>query len=128
MILKPEAEDASLGIDQSSVAESPEAIIEGVARLRVTHGGDVLIEAYLAGREFNVGVLAMPAPVALPVAEIVYAVPVGSWPILTYAAKWQVGSAEDLDSRPHCPAEVEPVLADRLAGLAVDAFRVTGVS
>ena len=39
--------------------------------------GDVLIEAYLPGREFNVGVLALPEPEALPVAEIVYDVPDG---------------------------------------------------
>jgi D-alanine-D-alanine ligase len=125
-ILKPEAEDASLGIDQSSVADSPEAIVEGVARLRVSHGGDVLIEAYLPGREFNVGVLALPDPVALPLAEILYRVPAGSWPILTYAAKWAPGSAEDLASLPLCPAEVEPGLADRISRLAIEAFRVTG--
>jgi D-alanine-D-alanine ligase len=126
VILKPEAEDASLGIDQSSVARTAEAIVEGVARLRVSHGRDVLIEAYLPGREFNVGVLALPEPEALPVAEIVYQVPEGSWPILTYASKWHEGSPEDLASRPRCPAEIESGLADRLAALAVEAFRVTG--
>ena len=125
-IVKPEAEDASLGIDQSSVAESPEAIVEAVARLRVGHGGDVLIEAYLPGREFNVGLLALPEPEALPVAEIIYDVPAGSWPILTYAAKWAEGSAEDLASGPRCPAEIEPGLAESLSSLAVEAFRATG--
>ncbi len=125
-IVKPEAEDASLGIDQGSVVESPEEIVEGVARLRVRHGGAVLIEAYLPGREFNVGVLALPEPEALPVAEIAYDVPAGAWPILTYDAKWAVGSAADLASPPRCPADVDPPLADRLARLAVEAFRATG--
>jgi D-alanine-D-alanine ligase len=125
-IVKPEAEDASLGIDQRSVAGSPEAIVEGVARLRASHRGAVLIEAYLAGREFNVGVLALPEPRALPVAEILYGVPPGAWPILTYDAKWAEGSAADLASRPRCPAEIGPELAGELARLAVDAFRVTG--
>ena len=126
VILKPEAEDASLGIDQQSVARTPEAIVEGVARLRVSHGADVLIEAYLPGREFNVGLLAMPEPEACPVAEIIYNVAEGLWPILTYAAKWAEGSLEDLASRPRCPAEVEPNLARSLASLAVEAFRATG--
>lgn len=125
-ILKPEAEDASLGIDQLSVAGTAEAIVEGVARLRVSHGRDVLIEAYLPGREFNVGILELPEPEALPIAEIVYDVPQGAWPILTYAAKWHEGSVEDLATRPQCPAEVEPGLADRLSSLAVEAFRATG--
>jgi D-alanine-D-alanine ligase len=126
VILKPEAEDASLGIDQSSVAGTAEAIVEGVARLRVSHGRDVLIEAYLPGREFNVGILESPEPEALPIAEILYDVPDGSWPILTYAAKWDEGSPEDLASRPRCPAEVDPDLARLLGSLAVEAFRATG--
>ena len=126
VIVKPEAEDASLGIDQQSVARTPEAIVEAVARLRVAHIGDVLFEAYLPGREFNVGVLGLPEPESLPIAEILYNVPDGSWPILTYAAKWHVGSPEDLATRPVCPADVEPSLAATLGSMAVEAFRATG--
>jgi D-alanine-D-alanine ligase len=126
VLLKPEAEDASLGIDQASVVRTAEAIVEGVARLRVRYGRDVLIESYLPGREFNVGVLALFEPKALPIAEILYQTPAGAWPILTYAAKWDVGSAEDRNTRPQCPAEIEPALAENLAELAVEAFRATG--
>jgi len=126
VLLKPEAEDASLGIDQSSVVQFAEGMVEGVAQLRVRHGRDVLIESYLPGREFNVGVLALPEPEALPIAEIVYQSPPGSWPILTYAAKWDEGSLEDRNSQPVCPAEVEPSLGARLADLAVEAFQATG--
>ena len=125
-LVKPEAEDASLGIDQRSVVESPEALAQAIERLRARHPGALLIEAYLPGREFNVGVLALPEPEALPIAEIIYKPPEGSWPILTYAAKWAEGSADDLASRPRCPAEVDEELAARLAGLAVAAFRATG--
>ena len=76
VIVKPEAEDASLGIDQLSVLENGRGdLVEVVARVRLDFGGDVLIEAYLPGREFNVGVLGLPEPIALPVAEIVYDVP-----------------------------------------------------
>lgn len=125
-IVKPEAEDASLGIDQASVAGSSKEIVANVARLRVRLGGDALIEAYLPGREFNVGVLALPDPESLPVAEIVYDVPEGSWPILTYDAKWAIGSDADLASPARCPAEVAPDLTGRLGTLAVAAFRATG--
>ncbi len=125
-IVKPEAEDASLGIDQGSVVESPEGLAQALARLESSHGGDALIEAYLPGREFNVGVLALPEPEALPVAEIAYDVPAGSWPILTYDAKWAVGSAADLASPAVCPADLRPELASSLAELAVEAFRATG--
>ena len=97
-----------------------------VARVRAAYGPRVLVEAYLPGREFNVGVLALPEPEPLPVAEIVYDRPPGCWPILTYAAKWAPGSAEDLSSPALCPAQVEPALAERLGRLALPALRATG--
>ena len=126
VIVKPEAEDASLGIDQGSVVESAEELDDAVARLRAKHKGDILVEAYLPGREFSVGVIALPDPEALPVAEIVYEMPPGSWPILTYDAKWAPGSAEDRASVPRCPALIDRNLADELAGLALGAFRSIG--
>jgi D-alanine-D-alanine ligase len=126
VIVKPESEDASLGIDQGSVVSSAEGMVEGVARLRTSHGPEVLVETFLPGREFNVGVLDLKTPQALPVAEVVYAPRAKVWPILTYAAKWERGSADDLASPILCPAEVAPALEDRLRALAVEAFRVTG--
>ena len=47
------------------------------------------------------------ATACCPVAEIDFTgMPEGNWPILTYAAKWHTGSAEDLGSVPVCPAPV----------------------
>jgi len=125
-IVKPEAEDASLGIEQGSVVEAAEELEQAVKRLRASYPGAVLIEAYLPGREFNIGMLALPDPAALPIAEIVYDVPADTWPILTYDAKWAAGSLADRSSVPHCPAEVAPTLAAELAELAVAAFRAIG--
>ena len=125
VIVKPDREDGSLGIDQGSVVEAADDLVDAVDRLRATHRGDVLIEAYLPGREFNVGILGLPDPEALPVAEIVYDPAEDRWPILTYDAKWAAGSADDLASLPHCPAEIDPELAVDLARLAVAACRAT---
>ena len=125
-IVKPDAEDASLGIGQASVVEGPDDLADAVDRLRASHPGDVLVEAYLPGREFNVGLLGLPELAALPVAEIVYDLPGDQWPILTYDAKWAEGSPADLGSVPECPADIPPALATELAALAVAAGRITG--
>lgn len=126
VFVKPEAEDASLGIDQGSVMSSVGSAAGRVAHLQRAHGGAVLIEAYLPGPEYNVGVLATPEPRPLPVAEVVFARRPGLWPILTYAGKWDEGSAEDLASPVVCPAPVGVELAARLGSLALGAFRATG--
>lgn len=125
-LVKPDTEDGSLGIEQSSVVADPAAAVERVARIHAAYGCPALVEAYLPGPEFNVGVLALPEPEALPVAEVVFRPTVGTWPILTYAAKWSVGSAEDLASPIRCPAQIDSALAARLGRLAVAAFEATG--
>ncbi|MBV8609531.1 MAG: D-alanine--D-alanine ligase [Singulisphaera sp.] len=126
VVVKPDAEDGSLGIDQGSVVIERQALRDRVGRLREAYGGSVLLEAYLPGPEYHIGVLALPKPVPLPVAQVVFAPRPGSWPILTYAAKWAPGSDDDLSSPIRCPARVDGGLAEELCRLAVGAFRATG--
>jgi D-alanine-D-alanine ligase len=126
VIVKPDGEDASLGIDQRSVAVDPEALDRQVARLRSEYGGRVLVETYLAGREFNVGVLDLGGPEALPVSEVAYEPLPGAWPILCYESKWITGSPADLATPILCPAAIDADLSARLRRLAVAAFVATG--
>jgi D-alanine-D-alanine ligase len=125
VVVKPDGEDGSLGIDQGSVVSDHVALAERVRGLWERYGGPVLVEEYLPGPEFNVGVVALPKPAALPVAQVVYADVPGRWPILTYRAKWDEGSPEDLATPVVCPAPIEPELSGRLGALAVSAFRAT---
>jgi D-alanine-D-alanine ligase len=126
VIVKPESEDASLGLDRGSVVDSIEALAVQVAKVQASHGPNALVEAYLPGPEYNVGVLALPEPEALPVAEVLYQSAAGPFPILTYTAKWAVGSEQDLASPVRCPAEIDAGLAGLLGRLAVSAFQATG--
>lgn len=125
-IVKPDAEDGSLGIDQGSVVLDWHEARDRVSWIHATYGGSALLEAYLPGAEYNVGVLALPEPEALPVAEVVYEPRGGAWPILTYDAKWSVGSVEDRASPVVCPARLERELAETMARLAISAFKATG--
>lgn len=126
VIVKPDAEDASLGIHQSSVVETQEDVADRVDRLRREYGGPVLIESYLPGTEFNVGLLALPEVEALPLSQVIYDSTTGLRPVLTYAAKWDPSSVEDRGSVIVCPAEVGADLAVAVASAAVRAFQVTG--
>jgi D-alanine-D-alanine ligase len=119
-IIKPAAEDASAGLDRSSVCSDRRALRAKVAAM-TEQFDEVLVQQYVAGREFNVGVVGTRT---LPVAEIDFTgMPEGSWPILTYAAKWHVGSPEDVGSVPVCPAPISQRLADRLTRVAEAAWR-----
>ncbi|MGH7539326.1 MAG: D-alanine--D-alanine ligase family protein [Gemmatimonadales bacterium] len=119
-IVKPAAEDASAGLDKYSVVTDRKALRAKLA-VMTEQFDEVLVQRYIPGREFNVGFVGRRV---LPVAEIDFTgMPEGSWPILTYAAKWHIGSAEDLGSVPICPAQVSQRLADRLTRVADLAWR-----
>lgn len=126
VIVKPAGEDGSLGIDQGSVVGPGEDLEARIARVRSAYGPAVLVEAYLPGPEYNVGLAGLPDWVALPVAEVIFDPKPGDWPILTYAAKWDAGGLEDLATRPRCPARIDVGLAEELGRLAVLAARATG--
>jgi D-alanine-D-alanine ligase len=125
LFVKPAAEDASLGISQASVVADWPAFERQVEH--VSQYGNVLVEPYIDGREFNIGVIALPELECLPLAEIEFRA--GSdlrWPIVTYEGKWAAGSPADRSTPVRCPADVDGALADRIRETALAAFRVTG--
>jgi len=122
VIVKPALQDGSVGIDQGSVVSSAAALTRRAEELLHAYPGPVLVEEFIDGREFNAAVVTVPRPQALPLSEIVFHREGNRWPIVTYEAKWRTGSAEDLATRPVCPAEVTSALAERLQELAWRAF------
>ncbi len=125
-IVKPAHEDASLGIGPDSVVDNPAALEAQIARI-AERFGPVLVEQFIAGREFNVAIVEHGGLRALPLAEIEFAAEVaGGWGIVTYEAKWSPGSADDVGTPVRCPARVEPALAKRLEQLALAAWRACG--
>jgi D-alanine-D-alanine ligase len=126
LFIKPATEDASLGIDQQSVIENWEQLPTRVAQLQERYG-DVLVEQFLDGREFNVGVIALPVAQTLPIAEIDFQTGKNfRWPIVTYDSKWTERSAGYEATPVRCPAEVDEALAARLRGVSLAAFGATG--
>jgi D-alanine-D-alanine ligase len=87
VFIKPAREDASLGISFASVTCDWAALKEQIIQTHRKYG-TALAERYIAGREFNVGIVEMPELSALPLAEIEFrSGPEATWPILTYAGK-----------------------------------------
>jgi len=119
VIVKPSGEDASVGIDGGAVCTTRKALRDRLTRI-LEQWNEVLVQEYVPGREVNVGFVGREM---LPLSEIVFdRMPEGSWPIVTYAAKWVTGSAEDLGTQPVCPARLVPELARRVTQAAKQAW------
>ena len=127
VIVKPNREDASLGIVPESVCSDIESVRKQVQWILDVHDQPALVEAYIEGREFNVAVFDDAKPEALPVSEIDFSqMPEGQPRILSYEAKWLADGVLYQASPPICPAPVDDDLKARLQETAVKAFQVVG--
>ncbi|HWB10003.1 MAG TPA: hypothetical protein VG826_12295 [Pirellulales bacterium] len=121
LIVKPAHEDGSLGIGPESIVSDLPALERQILSVQERYG-DVLVEQYIEGREFSAGVLALPQPQVLPLAEIEFIA--GIAPIVSYDAKWTREAPEYGGTPARCPADVSPALADEIRRVVLAAFRL----
>jgi D-alanine-D-alanine ligase len=127
VIVKPATQDASVGLDQGSVVTGQGQLQQRVAYLLRHYGPPVLVEEFIRGREFNVGLIEAPELRTLPISEILFTDQAPDyWPIVTYDAKWKPGTRDYEATPPLYPATVTPRLAERVNTLAKQAFRLLG--
>ena len=127
VIVKPAGQDASIGLDQGSVVDDLDRLNERIELLLKNYGAPVLVEQFVPGREFNVGVIECPGLTVLPISEILFVDkdPL-YWPIVTYDAKWAPGTRDYEATPPLYPARVSPRLKARVENLAREAFLLLG--
>ncbi|HYC92291.1 MAG TPA: D-alanine--D-alanine ligase [Thermoanaerobaculia bacterium] len=70
VIVKPASEDASKGIDATSVVNSVKELLEKIAYVHEEFDSAVLLEEYIEGREIYAAVLGNDRPEALPLVEL----------------------------------------------------------
>lgn len=122
LILKPVAEGSSKGIQEKSVVHD-EAELRRLAGLLIDkYAQPVLVEQFLTGREFTVGLLGNGRPRVLPPMEIVFQDPNNKTPIYTFAHK----QAFNDEVRYDVPAKLEPALAKEIERVSRLAFAALG--
>jgi len=123
LIVKPNAEDASLGIHPESVARDQESLQKQVQKVLDVYEQPALVEAFIEGREFNVAILDNSKPEALPVSEIDFTkMPEGQTHILCYQAKWLTDDILYTTTPPVCPAPIDDAQKMKLQETAIKAF------
>lgn len=122
-IVKPAAEDASLGVEQRSVVRNMRALTARVDSM-LACWDELIVQRYVDGREVNVGLL---GNTVLPISEIDFSgMPRGRWRIVTYQSKWNEGSVEDLGAQSRCPARLTTKTANHVRRLALRAWSLVG--
>jgi D-alanine-D-alanine ligase len=128
-IVKSATEHASLGLTAANVIAGAAVARALIDERRAAFGGEWFAEAYVEGREFNVGVLEVNgAPLCLPIAEIRFTGDAGGPQVVGYDAKWLEDSAA-YSTTPRVFPEDEPGLLDELRRLSLacwELFRLDG--
>ena len=133
LIVKPPQEDASIGITSGSLVTDLRELLSKIDELQSEFGTPVLLEEFIDGREFYVGVLGNVKARALPVMELDFSrMPAGAPRIASWEAKWGADgsgagpeaekSAEFAGTRSVFPTDLDEDLVERLQTTAVDAF------
>lgn len=126
LIVKPIAEDGSIGLNESAVVHTLASLRERVAYVAEVYRQAALVESFVAGREFNVALLGDP-PEVLPLAEIDFrdfSDPYAR--IVSFEAKWDDRSFEYHHTPAICPADLPSNLAHKIQSAALRAWHVIG--
>jgi D-alanine-D-alanine ligase len=127
LIVKPAAQDGSVGVEQASVVTDLDALNSRVTHLLRSYGPPALVEEFIPGRELTMALVEMPDLRVLPMTEVVFLNDKpGYWPILSYDAKWSKESVEYNITDYRFGAEIDPQLSARMEEAARQAFRLLG--
>jgi D-alanine-D-alanine ligase len=127
VILKPRCQDASIGIDQESIAVHAKQLLLKLPEFHARYG-PLLVEEYLSGREFNISLVGYPSPKVMPLAEIDFSsLPVDLYPIVGYRAKWDTDSPEYQQTKRLFPHDLSTHLQRTMRRTARECFQLFGL-
>jgi D-alanine-D-alanine ligase len=130
LIVKPVAEDASIGIDARAVVHDEAATEERVRFIWAEFNQPAIVEEFIDGRELNIALLADSTGEleTLPVSEVIFeALPPGTPRVVSYDAKWVTDSVAYAATPTRCPAALDAVTAERVCQIAKSTARVVGL-
>jgi D-alanine-D-alanine ligase len=127
LFVKPVAMDASIGVGRRSLVRDAGELMKQVVAIHQEFGDDALVEEYIEGREFYVGVLGNHDAQALPPIEADFSgLPDGAPRIYDQNAKWEPDSKEYRGTTTAI-AEIPDELRARLHKVSLDAYRALRV-
>lgn len=122
LIVKPVAEGSSKGVLSKSVCNSEAEVREVVKEMVTKYQQPALVEEYIAGREFTVGLLGERRPKVLPPMEIVFLDKEERTPVYSFQHKldWSERIRYDV------PAKLDPAQLEKLKAAGRAAFMALG--
>lgn len=123
-MVKPAGQHCSFGVSRASVVESQAELARQIRRMEKEFGGKALVEPFINGREFHVGVWGNRKPKTLPLTELDYSRYTDIHDRLyTFESKFNPQSEGWTGIGWMCPAPADPELTQQIQDVAIMAYR-----
>lgn len=119
LLVKPEHEGSSLGITDESLVHDEVALRNEISEVFRIFNQPALVEEFIIGREFTIGVLGNEDLEVMPIQEIIYDTTDGKG-FMTVDIK----ARDAIEVK--CPADLETELAEKIKNYAAKAYKVLG--
>jgi len=135
LIVKLLHEGSSMGLSKKSVVNDEDALRDQVDFIINTYHEPVLVQKFIIGREFTVGILGNQNPFTLPITEIVFQDPYGIvlfcpdeevFPLVKQVKGEQFVNEfkrQVIPKKVVCPADISPGLTEQINQTALMAFK-----
>jgi D-alanine-D-alanine ligase len=128
LLVKPPQEDASLGITQKSIVNDVKELLDVISSTQQEYQSAVLVEEFIDGREFYVGVIGNSKVEALPIIELDFSkFPAGLPKIASWEAKWgddgDEKGAQFEGTKSIFPTDLSEELTKKIQQVAIDSFQ-----
>jgi D-alanine-D-alanine ligase len=130
LIVKSLTYEASVGISQASVVNDEEHLRRRVEFIHSSIGTEAIVERYIDGREFYVGLIGNERVRVLPVWEMHFRKMVegGNWPIATERVKWSMKYQERHGIMTDQAQELPDGAVEQIQRIAKRVYRTLGLT
>lgn len=127
LIVKPQMEDCSLGINNDAVVQDKKELHQKIIKLYSQYKQPVLVEQFINTRELNVTIIGNNDDIqVLPISEIIFGASFerdNKWKIVDFAAKWLEETANYKETIGVCPAKLDKNIESQIKNYAVAAYK-----
>ncbi|MFH1046629.1 MAG: ATP-grasp domain-containing protein [Candidatus Omnitrophota bacterium] len=126
LIVKPNHEDASIGIRRESVVKDDNELRQQIYVVHSNYQQPALVEQFINGREVYVGILgAWENLTILPLTEVMFDQNLKQDArICTYESKWMAQSEQYKNTTVQCPALLDKELQEKVVAIAKEAYKI----
>lgn len=129
LFVKSVSEDASYGLTKDSMVHDDTMLMDRVHHCHEEIGTDALVEEYVEGREFYVGVMGNKRLTFLPIWELLMTkLPDGQPNIATNAVKWDFDHQKELGVKTQAAEDLSPSVATSITQLCSRVYRALSMS